>query len=158
MKKRRWKLSWDTKLERNAALHMSKERSGTRKKYVDQCASSLGTFIPTNYQTCSYLYPCDAAVPCCSVGSSDVAESFQSICLRSLHSICSGCARWGAAMAATYCWMLLLLLLLGTECPPCLEEAVNKNPTHLERSKEQQQHRGLPAVLNLKHSNHKHSC
>lgn len=102
MEKRRWKPSRDTKLERNAALHMSKERSGTRKKYVDQCASSPGTFIPTNYQTCSYLYPCDAAVPCCSVGSSDVAESFQSICLRSLHSICSGCAQRRAAVATTY--------------------------------------------------------
>lgn len=102
MKQRRWKPSWDTKLERNAALHMSNERSGTRKKYVDQCASSPGTFIPTNYQTCYYLYPCDAAVPCCSVGSSDVAKSFQSVCLRSLHSICPGCARWRAAMAATY--------------------------------------------------------
>lgn len=81
--------------------------------------------------------------------------------------------------------LLLLLLLSGTECTPCIEESTaggikkrcnmeerggggniftdckKKNVAKIfrdTRAKARDKHTGLPAALNLKHSNHKHSC
>lgn len=161
---------------------MSNERSGTRKKYVDQCASSPGTFIPTNYQICSYLYPCDAAAPCCTAGCSDVADSSRfraSVCIHSINlfRVKSSSDRnlLGNATAAAAVVRDRMYTMYRGERGWWNTKAVQrggKKNTFTEwkkkkllqkifgdtRAKAGHKHTGLPAALNLKHSDHKHSC